>query len=310
MSATELCRYTVIHYKPNKAVNLVVGAVYVAWALAFAVHQLRWRSRSAPGWRWGWVLPGGCIFSGIGYFIRPQIDPCDFKLGTFIGQQMLIILSPWFFIAFNYAIFGRAITATREPRLSWIAPDKVSKIFVWSDVITFWIQGGAGGLQAKQGPLQVWVSRIFLVGVGLQALSYCIFTSLVVTAHARASVGRCRSMSQSQLGADAVRRLRHLFWAFHVTNAFYLVRCTYRVLEYAFGNDSILMKSEGWLIGLDAAPILLALAVWILRYPVATVCLINDGHQENPLETVKMLPEDASAENVPYYPKHVSRDLV
>ena len=64
------------------------------------------------------------------------------------------------------------------------------------------------------------------------------------------------------------------------------------------------------LIGLDAAPILLALAVWILRYPIATVCLINDGHQENPLETVKMLPEDASADNVNYYSsKHVSSDL-
>jgi len=60
-------------------------------------------------------------------------------------------------------------------------------------------------------------------------------------------------------------------WSFHITNVFYLIRCVYRVLEFAFGNDSVLIKSEGWLIGLDAAPIILALATWIIQFPLQSI---------------------------------------
>lgn len=61
------------------------------------------------------------------------------SLGQFAIEQLFIVCSPAAFLAFNYIVYGRLISYIGTEH-SMVNPQKVAKIFVISDVITFLIQ--------------------------------------------------------------------------------------------------------------------------------------------------------------------------
>ncbi len=118
------------------------------------------------------------LFLGVGFFVRPSIDPFDVSLGLYIIQSMFVVISPAAFLAFNYLLYGRMILAVDQDfgrstldvqelesqplntaqKLTMLHKaggpkrEKVAflvhpsphrrRVFVWSDVITFIVQVG------------------------------------------------------------------------------------------------------------------------------------------------------------------------
>lgn len=78
----------------------------------------------------------------IGFFIRRQLVSSLDSLPLYIGAQLLIIVSPAAFLAFNYVLYGRLIRifAGHQPGYSLIRPQLVTRVFVISDVATFFMQ--------------------------------------------------------------------------------------------------------------------------------------------------------------------------
>ena len=78
----------------------------------------------------------------IGFYLRCDILSHQNSKGLFIAMQVLILCSPGAFLAFNYILYGRFIVSIVGRQHSIIRPDRVARVFVISDVVTFLIQVG------------------------------------------------------------------------------------------------------------------------------------------------------------------------
>lgn len=89
-----------------------------------------------------YVLKKSLIDFAIGFFIRQQLVSNPTSLPLFIMAQLLIIVSPAAFLAFNYILYGRLIRifAGNQPGYSLIRPQTVARTFVISDIVTFFMQ--------------------------------------------------------------------------------------------------------------------------------------------------------------------------
>lgn len=75
-----------------------------------------------------------------GLFVRIPTANNPYSLGLFIVQNLMTVLSPAAFLAFNYIVYGRLVRLSVGPKYSAVNAAKVAQFFVLSDVITFLIQ--------------------------------------------------------------------------------------------------------------------------------------------------------------------------
>lgn len=191
-------RSSILRYEPSVPGNIIFGALYGIVGVMFSYHIYRHKDK------WALCLPIGAIASAIGYFLKLALDPDNFQLMTYVVQNALVVISPSAFLAFNYMLYGRFITAIdpkfdinntkagskmEKSRFSFMPPKIVGRTFVWSDIITFLIQMAAGGMQAAGNSggdsLRKLGFNLFLAGVTIQGVSYCLFTALLTVAMKR-----------------------------------------------------------------------------------------------------------------------------
>lgn len=105
------------------------------------------------------------------YALRLPLRDSPDSLGLYIAMDLFIVLSPAAYVAFAYATFGHFAEAAtnhtnaraKGKNLTLIPARKFATTFVISDVITFLIQAGGGGLQVKQDSAKIGAD-IFLAG--------------------------------------------------------------------------------------------------------------------------------------------------
>jgi hypothetical protein len=174
-------------------------------------------------------------------------------------QQLLTLLPPAAYLAFNYILYGRFIVNCVDRRYSWIKPERVARYFVISDITTFLIQGGGGGLEASaKQTSQKLGSDILLAGLVLQTLSFAFFMILV----ARAWHGVLRDgfvLRQEPWGP--------IVWLLMFSSTAYMVRCIYRVIELGQGNGGYLVTHEIYFYLLDSLPLLIGICTYIIYWP-------------------------------------------
>ncbi|KAF9324834.1 hypothetical protein BG006_000198 [Podila minutissima] len=283
-------------YQPSIAGNIIFGILYFVLGVAFSYHIHVHRSR------WAICLPAGAIASAVGFFMRPIIDADDLQLGPFIASNILVIASPSAFLAFNYMLYGRFITAidpkfgnvatnasttilaedgTKQPKgslresskFSFIPPLIVGRIFIISDISTFMVQVVAGSMQGQAGDdnpeLANIGDKLFLAAVSVQGLSYCLFTLLLTVALMRLVVDRRSNKSHALEGGMLGLGKQTTFIAvgFYISSLFIILRSVYRVVEYTQGHQGYLISHEVYLFILDAAPLVLAIGIWSFIWP-------------------------------------------
>ncbi|GAC77149.1 hypothetical protein PANT_25d00001 [Moesziomyces antarcticus T-34] len=298
MSSANYDQYTVLKYQPSDTGNLIVGIIYAVLAVWFFVAAFVSRAK------WTLVLPIGAALSAIGFFCRIPLTRYDMSLGLYIVQQMFVVISPAAFFAFNYSLFGRWIQIidpqfrgadhssprpvelvpkfsghddkhTYEPvgesqtsglmersRFSFIPPRLVTRIFVCSDVLTFVVQVAAGGIQSTGVQDLVAIGdKLFLAGVAAQGASYMLFSVLVLYALiqlVRSTHGSLSSLSYAS---------KKFVVAIALSSLMIIIRSVYRIIEFAQGNEGYLVSQEKYLFGLDAAPLIIAISVWVIVWP-------------------------------------------
>jgi hypothetical protein len=102
-----------------------------------------------------------CMLLGFGIRIPMTNDPGS--LGIYIGQYMVcllllsqcsstdlqfILLSPCGFLANSYVILPRLASWLEAEDCLFLKSRVIVRLFVWSDVITFFLQASGGGLTA------------------------------------------------------------------------------------------------------------------------------------------------------------------
>ncbi|KIJ67477.1 hypothetical protein HYDPIDRAFT_166066 [Hydnomerulius pinastri MD-312] len=245
----------VFHYSPSKPAAGAAGGVYLLASVLLFVRLFSNRT-----W-WGLCLPIASTFMAVGFFMRIAMAIAPNSLPIFMIQQLFILLPPAAFLAFNYILYGRFIVTCVDRRYSWIRPEKVARYFVISDITTFLIQGGGGGLQASTNPTSDKLGAdILLGGLILQTLSFALYIILVSHAY-RGIVRDGIKPSQEPWGM--------IFWTLFFSSAAFMVRCIYRVVELGQGSHGggYLMTHEIYFYLLDSLPLLIGICTYIIYWP-------------------------------------------
>ena len=189
----------------------------------------------------------------------------------YIMQSLLILMAPALFAATIYMILGRIILLTDGERFSLIRRTLLTKLFVTGDVITFFMQGMGGGLQAmgKKGgsddqkkfakiapTLGKWIIIVALI------LQIIFFGFFVVTAVVFQIRGRVHFATLE----PSIRWRKHLY-TLYATSIMILIRCLFRIIEYTQGNDGYLISHEIFLYIFDAVLMFSVMVIMSVSHP-------------------------------------------
>ncbi|KAI0768626.1 RTA1-domain-containing protein [Trametes elegans] len=203
----------------------------------------------------------------VGFGTRFGLHTQPDSQGIYIAYYLFIVLSPCAFIASEYMLLGRLALYLKSDKHLLIPPQRITIVFVVSDVTTFLIQAAGALLSiSKNQSLSKTGEHIFLAGLILQLISFGLFTLLALRFHYR-----IKTMDPHVWTVDAAkpwhRDWRMLGLILIISSIGILVRCVYRVIELSQGYLGRLATTEAYFYGLDSLPLFIAVAVYTPFWP-------------------------------------------
>ncbi|PSS05419.1 hypothetical protein PHLCEN_2v3908 [Hermanssonia centrifuga] len=189
--------------------------------------------------------------------------------GLYIVEYLFVTLSPCGFIAAEYVMLGRMARWLKADQHMLIPPQKITLVFVLSDVTTFLVQaaGGCTSASARTNPaLAVTGSRIFLAGLAMQLVSFVLFLALYIRFLWRMHKYEPETWKKDE-GLPWYKDWRSLAVAMFISCIGILVRSVYRTVELSEGYQGHLTTTESFFYLLDLLPLLIALVVYIPFWP-------------------------------------------
>ncbi|KAK6221119.1 hypothetical protein LQW54_001692 [Pestalotiopsis sp. IQ-011] len=169
----------------------------------------------------------------------------DFTKNPYIIQSVLLLLGPTLFAASIYMILGRLVVLLEAEQYSMIRPRWLTKVFVLGDVLSFFAQGGGGGMltQAKTADDVTLGEHIIIGGLFAQIIFFGFFMIVALVFHRRIS----NHPTRGALMTDAPWK-QLIYTLYHSSGL---------IMTYIMGSNGLLMSKELYLHCLDAAPMLL-----------------------------------------------------
>ncbi|KAG1867134.1 RTA1 like protein-domain-containing protein [Suillus tomentosus] len=202
-----------------------------------------------------------------GFAFRFTLHYSPDSLWIFISEDLMIVLSPCFFIAANYALLGHLageIDCNRHVLLSvrWL-----TTIFILSDVTTLVIQAiGASLATSKDQSLASTGLHILLAGLSTQLFSYIFFCTIYARFLYKVYTEE-RDVWMRDSKQPWYSDWRTLAAALAVSCIGLLIRSVYRVVEASQGFRGNLSTSETAFYLGDTIPICLAILVYVAFWP-------------------------------------------
>ncbi|KAF7365269.1 hypothetical protein MVEN_00398700 [Mycena venus] len=222
------------------------------------------------------TLPLGMTAMAIGFIFRVIYSNPPFTLGKYIAMDLFILLSPCLYLATDYMLLSHLARTFDEEvanRCLLIRHSRITKIFVWSDVTTFFLQSSGGGLTAIQNAnLANLGNKIVLIGLVLQALSFGLFTGVLVLFAWHPSTS-LNSGAQKNLrpfkvfSRKPIDDWRILFWVMCATCAGIFIRSVFRVAEFAGGYNGTIATHEAYFYAFDTLPLWIAMSLYCIVWP-------------------------------------------
>ncbi|KAK7960303.1 RTA1 like protein-domain-containing protein [Apiospora saccharicola] len=258
-------------YQPSMA-----GAVILT--VLFGLSCI-WRIKQMIQSRTWYFIPFviGCLFETVGYIGRALSSSesfPNFNLNPYIVQSLLILLGPTLFAASIYMILGRLICLLDADAYSMIPPRWLTKVFVLGDVLSFFAQGGGGGmLTTAKTPADVQRgNNVILGGLGIQVLFFGGFCVVTAVFHLRIRRQPTGKSSQEQAAAVTTEKpWKSLVYVLYAASLLIMVRSLFRVAEYAQGQTGALQGHEYWLYILDSVPMLAVSVLFNWMHPSGVV---------------------------------------
>ncbi|GAM35915.1 RTA1 domain protein [Talaromyces pinophilus] len=193
----------------------------------------------------------------LGYIFRLISARNPESLVPYICQSTLIILPPSLYAATVYMTYGRLVTFIGKPELSIIAPQKVTKIFVWGDTLAFLLQLSGGGMQTISSMRNIG-QKVLITGLIVQLIFFGFFLYVSVTVQIR-----LRKTRLNIVGGPWRRLLQILF----LVAALVIGRCVFRIIEYVGGTDGYLYSHEVYMYIFDMIPMFFVQAIFHFLHP-------------------------------------------
>ncbi|ORX38218.1 RTA1 like protein-domain-containing protein [Kockovaella imperatae] len=258
-------------YVPSNTLSIIALVLFGLLAL---IYWLRFFRQGRH--RYMLVLGISTTTMAIGFATRIVFAGNPTSLGIYIITILLTLLSPCGFIALNYVLLPRIASHVGAQDALFIRPRWIARIYVTSDITTFWLQACGGGLTAIQNPnianLGHWIS---LAALSAQAASFASFTFLAIVFAVRVSPKYIEMVQRHSVGARdeaegqavTARNWKVLYFAMMWTTVGIMIRCIYRIIEYSQGYDGYIPTHEVFFYTLDSLPLFLAISVWTVIWP-------------------------------------------
>ncbi|KAF8208885.1 RTA1 like protein-domain-containing protein [Mycena galopus ATCC 62051] len=235
------------------------------------------------------TLPLGMTTMAIGFALRILYANPPFTMGKYIVMDLCILLSPCLFLTTDYMLLSHIARTFDEEvsnRCLVIRDSRITKIFVWSDVITFLLQSGGGSLQvSKNASLANLGNKVGLIGLVLQAVSFGLFTAVLIVFGLRISKyfpGLWHPKNPRPfkvLSQQPIDDWRILFYVVGVTCIGILVRSIFRIAEYAGGYSGVISTHEAYFYCFDAIPLWISMSLYCIVWPVRALTTHSKNNQ-------------------------------
>ncbi|KAI0724209.1 RTA1-domain-containing protein [Cerioporus squamosus] len=245
--------------------NNTLSAIAISLVLFIALTQ------TVLLWRYG----GRCMLSmligeftwAVGFGVRFGLHVDPDSQGKYIAYYLFIVLSPCAFIASEYMLMGRLARYIKSNKHLLIRPQRITIVFVASDITTFLVQAAGALLSiSKNQKLSKTGEHIFLAGLALQLASFAFFVLVSLRFLYRV---KTREPNTWAMDADKPwhRDWRSLSYVLLISSVGILIRCIYRVIELSQGYRGHLATTEAFFYGLDSLPLFVAVAVYTPFWP-------------------------------------------
>ncbi|KAJ7254406.1 RTA1 like protein-domain-containing protein [Mycena haematopus] len=233
------------------------------------------------------VLPLGMTVMSIGFILRILYANPPFTIGKYVIMDLCILLSPCLFLTTDYMLLSHLARTFDEEvanRCLLIRHSRITKIFVWSDVLTFLLQSGGGGLStSKDASVANLANKIALIGLVLQALSFGLFTVVLIVFGQRVSKHYPefwlpkRPLPFKAWSKQPIGDWRILFYVMCATCVGIVIRSVFRVAEYAGGYSGTIATHEAYFYLFDTVPLWISMSLYCVVWP--TRALMNHSEQ-------------------------------
>jgi len=158
-------------------------------------------------------------------------------------------------------VLGRLIRSVHGERFSIVHPTRMTKVFVWGDILTLNVQSTGAGLAAQDKHQKIG-EYIVVAGLLLQLIVFGFFVVAATVFHVRMRRDVAR---KSELRPHAPWRqgLRMLY----TCCALIVVRSVFRVVEYVMGTDGYLLSNEWPMYVFDAVLMWAVQVIFFVWFP-------------------------------------------
>ncbi|PWN47362.1 RTA1-domain-containing protein [Violaceomyces palustris] len=243
-------------YLPVLSAPILFATLFFLSTLAHLYKTLR-----TAHW-WLLVLVLGCLAEAGGHALRIYGHHDPFPKNPFVAMQVLLVITPVFFAAIDFAILAR-VSVLFPVHLSLVRPSYILPFFVTLDILSLIIQavGSAFAAFAQiEGKDTMPGSRIIVAGLAIQLLGYLCFNVLLITFYRRVR----KPTAENATLKDWNQRLNTFLIATFLSSLLILVRSIFRLVEMSVGWIGAVAHHEWAFYAFDATPV--AMAVLILNY--------------------------------------------
>ncbi|KAH6953919.1 RTA1 like protein-domain-containing protein [Ilyonectria sp. MPI-CAGE-AT-0026] len=246
------------HYDPSMVGAIIFVIAFIATTTLHSYQLLRTRT-------W-FMIP----FVAIGRAISHTQTP-NWTLVPYLIQTLLLLVAPALFAASIYMELSRIIILADGENHALIKKKWLTKIFVVGDVISFFVQGGGGGIQSSGTESSLNTGKYIIVaGLFVQILFFGCFIAVAV--HFYLAMKKVPT-SRAQSNTPWRKHLMALF----IASALIMVRSLFRVIEYLQGFSGYLLSHEIYLYIFDAVLMLVVMALFNVLHPSEVVALVRGG---------------------------------
>ncbi|SCZ98449.1 BZ3500_MvSof-1268-A1-R1_Chr7-1g09143 [Microbotryum saponariae] len=234
-----------------------------------------------------------------------------YSLDAFLIQQCALILSPCFYSAALYGSLGM-LTRTLGAEHSRLRPNFYMLVFCLADLLALVVQAVGGAMAAialENGKASETGTHIMVAGIALQLAAMLAFCALGYDFFRRAIRSPAYQERKTQPGVKLQRIVYGMVWAAFwilvrsvkcrapfLLSFFFDYRCLYRMVELSQGWTGYLITHEPFFICLDAIPMVLCQAAFVIAFP--PFCIPYEGSKAkvdaemaSPASTVVSDPE-------------------
>lgn len=251
----------------------------VLYGLSGTLHWIHYFRTGRP--RYMLTLTISMYAMVVGFVFRVIYSQGDniYSVPWYALQALFILLAPCAFLATDYVILSRLSESLGDEIAKdclFIRSSIIVKLFVWSDVITFFVQAAGSALTATDDMEHVG-SIVAMVGLIFQIVSFAFFALLLFRFGWRArshhpaiwNIGGGES-GWRILGPFKVSPFYdwRVLWSFMCfTTILISMRCVFRIIEYEQGYRGYLILHEGYFYILDSLPLWVSMTLYAVLWP-------------------------------------------